>query len=534
MKKHLFLCLLVIMGLTASSGWLSAQTTNIQSVPKSEAGQTTNIKAVPSYEVNQTMNKVNEVLPSEVQTTNIAPMIKIEKPQPVSTSEKCGVNTFSVSNDCGMGAFKNVYFQCHDGYEENQGGETSCKTSETWQEYARNACAGRCRSGAVSSSAKPVTKAEPTVAPAPVLMTPPVVICSIGDSLMKDYNNLIVELKTAEASGEKQKMDEITQKIVALKKEITRSEQECRGNTSVVSQTTAPTITINRCAETARWEGKLGYYKKIGELGDSDLKQKYGFSREEVKKISEELEEGLKKIKLQCENQNTLIEKPEEKPTAIQVVTEQVKPVAVQSAQEINDYYKARIKTITGAETDNNSQIENLKALKQEVNSLTSQFVKSRKEIEASELTDLAKEIKVSAGEIKADEVTVNTIGKKILLNVGEKSVSVEPSAKGVLLKEKTMETRANEVFIKDGILNVGNSEVKLLASDVAGGLGITPVSVELKEENAKAVYKMKINEQKKLFGLFSVKTSKVLTADADNGNLIGEKLPWYSFLMTK
>ena len=40
--------------------------------------------------------------------------------------------------------FRNAYWQCYDGKESNEGGETSCKTSETWNQYANDFCAGRC------------------------------------------------------------------------------------------------------------------------------------------------------------------------------------------------------------------------------------------------------------------------------------------------------------------------------------------------------------------------------------------------------
>ncbi|MBM3303896.1 MAG: hypothetical protein FJY76_02275 [Candidatus Aenigmarchaeota archaeon] len=40
--------------------------------------------------------------------------------------------------------FRNAYWQCQDGKEANEGGETSCKPSETWQRYAEEFCKGRC------------------------------------------------------------------------------------------------------------------------------------------------------------------------------------------------------------------------------------------------------------------------------------------------------------------------------------------------------------------------------------------------------
>ena len=64
---------------------------------------------------------------------------------------KCGVNTFNVYNECSIEGveygFRTAYWQCHDGKEENQGGETSCKPSEVWSKYAQESCQNHCSSG---------------------------------------------------------------------------------------------------------------------------------------------------------------------------------------------------------------------------------------------------------------------------------------------------------------------------------------------------------------------------------------------------
>ncbi|MFH0832079.1 MAG: hypothetical protein V1886_04420, partial [archaeon] len=40
--------------------------------------------------------------------------------------------------------YMNAYWQCYDGYEEKSGGESSCKPSEVWQNYAKEACKNHC------------------------------------------------------------------------------------------------------------------------------------------------------------------------------------------------------------------------------------------------------------------------------------------------------------------------------------------------------------------------------------------------------
>lgn len=40
--------------------------------------------------------------------------------------------------------YRYAYWECYDGKEEKEGGETSCKPSSTWQHYAKNACENHC------------------------------------------------------------------------------------------------------------------------------------------------------------------------------------------------------------------------------------------------------------------------------------------------------------------------------------------------------------------------------------------------------
>ena len=58
---------------------------------------------------------------------------------------------FKCENGCVDGAcvkkeplYRNAFWQCYDGAESNEGGETSCKSSEVWSSYAQQACKGHC------------------------------------------------------------------------------------------------------------------------------------------------------------------------------------------------------------------------------------------------------------------------------------------------------------------------------------------------------------------------------------------------------
>ncbi len=460
------------------------------------------------------------------QTTAISP-----SPMPI----KCGVNTFVVNNECGAGAFKNAYVQCYDGYETTLGDATSCKSSETWQQYAKEACVNRCSTGKEPNI---IPKPLPQPLPAPK----PISICYISDNLMQEYDRLTLELQKSES--DKIRAEEITKKIIALKQEITKQQKEC-ANIPQPTTTSRPVplappiainkpvaVSINRCNEVAQWENKIIYYKKLSGLDDADLK-KEGFARDEIEKILQDLSLGLGKVKTQCSNQSGTITAPGAAISGSISVAETVKPVVVESGQEISSYYKAKLEEVASTKGEE-KQIEELKALRDEIDGLITNLIKSRKELEVSELNNLVTEVKVSQGEIKADNVAVKTTEKKMLVNVGNRPVSVEPTASQVLIRDKGLEVRTDEVTIKENVLSVGGTEVKMSASEVTEKLGVAPKTIELKEENAKAVYNMKIEERRKLFGFIPFNIQKTVAADAANGNMLTERLPWYSFLTTK
>jgi eight-cysteine-cluster-containing protein len=49
--------------------------------------------------------------------------------------------------------YRNAYWTCYDGNASDQGGPTSCKSYETWKQYAEEFCKGRCTSLAVTDAA---------------------------------------------------------------------------------------------------------------------------------------------------------------------------------------------------------------------------------------------------------------------------------------------------------------------------------------------------------------------------------------------
>ncbi len=60
---------------------------------------------------------------------------------PLGFPEMCSGCTKDI---CSSTSYRNAYWQCYDGHQEEQGGSTSCKPSETWKKYAEESCVNKC------------------------------------------------------------------------------------------------------------------------------------------------------------------------------------------------------------------------------------------------------------------------------------------------------------------------------------------------------------------------------------------------------
>jgi len=392
-----------------------------------------------------------------VASTNTAPTSNA----PTSNMRKCGVNTFQVFNQCGNdgATFRGAYWQCYDGYEEKQLNKDLlvCKSSEEWQEYGKKICTDRC-SDSVSPSgvnAKPAKPIAPNVLTPIVTGSGTIIVpaCYANEKSMRKYDQLITELQKAETAGDKKLAQEISEKIISLKKEISLNKSDCIGASGTATQV---------------------------------------------------------------------------------IIAEPVKPTVVNSGQDISSYYRQKFQNVTATNQNTSEQVEALENLRSEIDGLIGKLIQNKKEINASEISGLVSEVKILPGEIKARDISVKTTDNKIIVGIGAKSVSVEPKEKDVVLNDNGINVTAESVSIKDNVVSVGDSEIGLAPSEIIKKLQITPVSMELKEENSKAIYEIKTDEQRKLFGFVPIKIQKSTNADAVNGSIISEKRPWWSFLSTQ
>ncbi len=489
---------------------------------------------------------------------------------------------------------------------------------------------------------------QPAVIQQTTQNTPPTIAtttsnrCIISDKLMEEYSKLIMELKEAESEGNKEKVTEKTNKVIELKHEIAKTQQECMKkvpmSTAEKSLTEKPSVissgTVDKCSLIEHAESKYAHYKEFYSLSDEELKKKGYQSREEIGRVLKEISDEIIRLKKECGKdvkipdvgcksitchdgsltkcEKKIIEKcgvntfsvfnqceenlfrnvyvacydgvetnegsntckssldwqkfakdfcnghckkvencicstcPElpatssggggggtsTVPLAPPIAVEIGKPIATDSGEEIKNYYKTRIEKITTT-ANVEDQMRNLKKLREEIDDLIEKLIKSKDAITTNEIGALVTKISVNPGRIMTDNIEIKTTGKKILTNINSKPISIEPTEKEVIIRDSGLEIKASTATLQNNILKVGNSEVKKAASDIVDKLELTPISIELMEEDARAVYKIKEEENRKLIWLVPIKVEKDLTADAGSGEVLEENLPWYEFLTT-
>jgi hypothetical protein len=395
---------------------------------------------------------------------------------------------------------------------------------------------------------------------------------AVNDTLMEELDRLVRALEEAEHKDDQELTEALQEKIGVIKEEISQATEKPMieiGEPRIIKQPGSPdlvwetevvvvepptvvpredTVTevtssrVDPCAEAKALEEKKQYYEALYALSDEELKDKgYSRGREELRITIENLERSIERYRTECETGVSSSAGgggsgpiPPTETVPVEVVT--TRPIAVGSGGEITDYYKRRIAEIAIEEVEIEKQIASLKELRNEIDKLIEELIKSKSEISTEEVSGLVETIEVRPGEVKMDKVVVKTVDKSIVARLDNKELAIKPTEAQVIIHDENLEIKAPELSIENEVLKVGASEVKLSPGAVVEEIKIEPVEMELKEENATAVYKIKTDESRKLLGFIPIKVKKILTVDAANTEveIIEEKSPWWAFLTTK
>ena len=390
---------------------------------------------------------------------------------------------------------------------------------------------------------------------------------SVNDRLMDELDRLVITLRQAENEGDRELITALQDKIKVIKEEIgeanetpvsiavTRVTPVAISSSGEKQQDDKPTIAVSSptnilsstrtdsCEELRAVEAKKKHYEDLYSLSDDKLIDKgYTRGREEIRRTIAGLEEMIKRLRIECEAGLTNRTgsdgegRTRTSTTEIRPVTVTARPIAVESGVEITDYYKRRIAEIATEEINIDRKVTVLKELRDEIDRLIEELIKSKDAISTREVSGLVTKIQVRPGEVKMDEVAVKTVDKSVVARINDKDLEIKPARAQVIINDGDLEIKAPELSIENDVLRVGNSEVKLVPSTVLEKIKVEPKEIELIEENSRAVYKIKTDEKRKLLGLIPVKVENTITVDAANtdSEIIKEKRPWWAFLTTR
>ncbi|MFC1958060.1 hypothetical protein ACFLVQ_00645 [Chloroflexota bacterium] len=375
-------------------------------------------------------------------------------------------------------------------------------------------------------------------------------VITVNTVPMEEMDRLVKMLEEAENENDDELVEALQEKIRVIKEEISEVEKETIKPQLAAEEpvrvaprevTAVNVASTDKCDELKTWESKKARYEAVYALSDEELKDKgYSGGKEEIRKIISELDAGIQRLRIECEagvttrtSSGGVAPTTLSKQTAVAVA---LRPTAVESAVEITDYYRYRIAEISAEEAEIERQIASLKELRGEIDRLIEELIKSKDEISTEELSGLVTKIEVRPGEVKMDNAVVKTVAKSVMVRVNSKDLEIKPTVKNVIIRDKNLEVQAAKLSIEDEVLKAGDFEVKVMPSTVIEKIRVEPKEIRLEEEDARAVYKIKTDESRKLLGLIPVNVEKTLTVDALDTEVgtVDEEGPWWAFLTTK
>lgn len=350
--------------------------------------------------------------------------------------------------------------------------------------------------------------------------------CIIDETLQKDINILFVELNLAEKEQNVEEITAIKNKITAISEQIKLQKEKCIINDPVKSQTTLMENTgISSCIEIEKIKEQLKYCEeKLANL---------------IKENTVE-EKTLSDLKLQCEKHKALADSMHSKVDKLcnetkenlgQLVSDAVKNKEG-GARDIVAYYKEKMSQAISSSDDPQTQIQSLKALRDEIDHMIVQLLKNQKKMNASDISSLVTEIKVSKKKIVADNINIDSTDNIFSVNVNGNIADIAPTATGATITSDGVTATADEISYENGSVMMGDSFVKVLPKEVLEKLNLTVEvkKIELKEKKGIAVYDVTVPEKRKLLGFIPVTANVKVQVDSNSGETVDVNKPWWNF----
>jgi len=379
-----------------------------------------------------------------------------------------------------------------------------------------------CSSGAVSG----VKEDLPTA-------SKPVSVCVPDDSLLRRLKEVMAALEEASKSGDTEKAAVLKKTVTEIKVEVEKATIQCKISQKEYANTAKPVpssgasgvgvISVDVCTELKRWIEKRDRYASM--LTDTAAMLNVTLSEEQVRKIVRELEEGITKIEEKCKSASQNHPSSSGGP---------VKPVAIESGEEISGYYKEKVQNLMEKAEGIEQKISALKEVRKEIDAMIEELIRKKQDLNLSEMEGVVDKIKVTPNKISADKVDV-MVTKKIKIKIDDREMELDNMGGKVTLQDGNFTVTAAELSVSpDGNLSFKDKDINTLPREMMAKIKGLAKKMEIRlDDDDRPVYSVTTGEAKNLLGFIPVMVEKetIVDASSDDAEVIGQTGPWWGFL---
>ncbi|MGV8086699.1 MAG: PepSY domain-containing protein [Candidatus Woesearchaeota archaeon] len=207
--------------------------------------------------------------------------------------------------------------------------------------------------------------------------------------------------------------------------------------------------------------------------------------------------------------------------------------------KDIVQYYKNKIDSVVAADTTDNAdgKIEALETLRKQIDETIISLIEQKKSIKYSDVKDISEKITITHEKIAIGTSTTSTQDVKIESDIEGTAVTIASSSESVTLSQDDVTAQTGDLVIDSDGINIDGIRVKLPPKAVLMRNHNLETNIQrvnnmkLEKEEDKAVYTIQYDADKKLLGIISTSASQEIKINANTGDVISEKKPWWTFL---
>ena len=348
--------------------------------------------------------------------------------------------------------------------------------------------------------------------------------CAVPSGLYSRLKELTAKLSDAEKIGDNQSYEDYKKQLGDAEQAISEATKKCGVTTATTSANAMPTATseayiktpgaasagtvTDSCQLAKASEEKIADYEKRLENASNDA------DRQQAEKIILQLKSEYGQLAAKCSAAGS-----------------GTQAAAVSAEGSIYGYYKAKVDGVVASSSDAAGKVEQLQAIRNEIDGLISKLLSENGRFNASEIAPMVKEIKVTPTSVSADEVKVDSTSTAIAVEASSGTVEVSQGAGVVTVSQGGVEATSSGVSIRDQKITVGNNEVKVLPVQAKALIRGNMDSLELREEAGKPVYEGKVTTEAKILGIIPTSFETTTVISADSGQVVSENKPWWSII---